>query len=149
MKQTRKHLEDLQKRQGTAIALYKRAKGLIAMTGKAPMKGFDKTTKGKFHFEILEAYADRLAETCDLAKDAIEGAKQAYDIADVLRAQGLGSKWKVPEPEESKKILQQMKDDAIKVGKEAGVFYHTADPARVEAQKLYAEAQEALASSNS
>jgi thiamine kinase-like enzyme len=149
MKQTKQHLEDLQKRQDAAIKLYGKAKALIAMTGKAPMKGFDKTTKGKFHFEILEAYADRLAEVCDLAKDAIDEAKLAYDISDVLRAQAAGGKWKLPEPEESKKILQQMKDEAIKVGKEAGVFFHAASPARIDAQKLYAQAQEALANSNS
>ena len=149
MTQTKQHLEDLQRRQEAAIKLYGKAKALIAMTGKAPMKGFDKTTQGKFHFEVLETYADRLAEVCDLAKDAIDEAKLAYDISDVLRAQASAGKWKLPEPEEGKKILQQMKDEAIKVGKEAGVFFHAANPARIEAQKLYAEAQEALASSNS
>ena len=149
MAQTKQHLEDLQTRQDAAIKLYGKAKALILLTGNAPMKGFDKTTKGKFHFEVLEAYADRLAEVCDLAKDAIDEAKLVYDISGVLHAQVSAGKWKVPEPEESKKILQQMKDEAVKVGKEAGVFYHTASPARIEAQKLYADAQEALASSNS
>ena len=148
MKQTRQHLENLQRRQDSAIKLYGKAKVLIAMTGKSPMKGFDKTTKGKFQFKTLEAYADRLAEVCDLGKDVIDEAKLVYDISDVLRTQAVGGKWKLPEPEESKKILQQMKDEAIKLGKEAGVFYHAASPARTEAQALYAEAQEALANSN-
>jgi len=148
MKQTRQHLENLQRRQDSAIKLYGKAKVLIAMTGKSPMKGFDKTTEGKFKFETLEAYADRLAEVCDLGKDVVDEAKLAFDICDVLRAQAAGGKWKLPEPEESKKILQQMKDEAVKLGKEAGVFYHAASPARAEAQALYAEAQEALAKSN-
>lgn len=149
MKQTTQHLENLQRRQLSALKLYAKAKTLIAMTGKAPMKSFDKTTKGKFRFDVLETYADRLAEVCDLAKDAIDEAKQAYDISDVLRAQAAGGKWKLPESEEGKKILQKMMDDAVKVGEEAGVFFHAAQPARAEAQKLYANAQDALASSNS
>jgi hypothetical protein len=118
------------------------------MTDKAPTKGFDANTAGKFKFKTLEEYADRLAEVCDLSKDVVDESKQAFDICDVLRAQAASGKWKLPEPEEAKKILQQMKDEAVKLGKEAGVFFHTASPARAEAQALYAEAQEALARSN-
>jgi hypothetical protein len=112
------------------------------------MKGFDANTKGKFQFKTLEEYADRLAEVCDLGKDVVDEAKLVFDIADVLRAQAVAGKWKLPEPDDSKKILEQMKDEAVKLGKEAGAFVHAAAPARAEAQALYAEAQEALAHAN-
>jgi hypothetical protein len=148
MKQTRQHLENLQKRQESAIRLYGKARVLIAMTGKAPMKGFDANTKGKFQFKTLEDYADRLAEVCDLGRDVIEEAKLVYDISDVLQAPAASGKWKLPQPDSSKKVLQQMKDEAVKLGKEAGVAFHAASPARTAAQALYAEAQEALANSN-
>jgi hypothetical protein len=149
MKQTKSHMEALQQRLVKALDLYKRAKVLVQQTGKAPMKGFDQATKGKFHFEKLEAYADKLAETCDLAVDAIKGSKLVFDIADVTLGVVTTGKWKLPQPDDTKKILNKMKDAGVKLGKYAGETYKGANMMRITAQKEYAEAQEALAQVNS
>ncbi|HEX3742976.1 MAG TPA: hypothetical protein VHW09_03575 [Bryobacteraceae bacterium] len=147
--QAKQHLTDLAKRQTDTLGLLKRAKELIQTTGSAPMKGFDKNTKGPFKFQDLQAYADRLAECCDLARDAIKEAKQAFDIADVVMAPLGSGKWKVPHPDDAKKILQQMKDEAVKLGKHAGDTYKGANMMRIESQKTYAAAQDALSKANS
>jgi len=70
----------------------------------------------------------------------------AFDISYVVLGVVSTGKWNVPQPDDSKKILQKMKDEAVKLGKSAGDTYKGANLLRIEAQKLYAEAQEALAS---
>jgi len=54
-------------------------------------------------------------------------------------------KWKVPKPDEGKRILQKMKDEAVKLGKQAGDTFKDAEQRIPVWQKLYADAQEALA----
>ena len=148
LREAKKSVAKIIARQGDAMGRLTTARSLAKAAGRAPMKGFDKTTKGPFKFEDLQAVADRMAEARDLAKDAVDECHKAFDSAGALMGILVSGKWKVPKPDENKKIVQQMKDEAVKLGKQAGDIYKDANQRIPVWQKLYADAQETMAGAN-
>jgi len=147
--QAKDRVASLSNRQVQAMNLLKRAQALVQSMSKVPMKGFDETTKGPFKFQDLEDLADRITEVRDQAQDIIKESRLAFDASGVLIEMVASGKWKSPKLDDNKKILQKIKDEAVNIGKMAGVRYHECGPWLASRQKVYAQAQEAVAKAHS
>lgn len=144
---TKKRLDTLMQRQPALKEQVKRIKEEAELQAKVPMKAFDKKS-GKFDFAELEAYADTLAEVCDLAQDVMKRAQDAYATSAVLLGVVKPQKWKLPDPGKSKDTLEKAQEQATKLKTGAENYFKKADLARADARTMYAVAQDGLTRAN-